>query len=351
MNDSLSSLPGTSGNSDQNGSTLPIRGIDGASPGSRHEIADLIKRLRQAARKLPADQSDQDDLKLLGQAIRELRRAFSVFAPYRNQRKVTIFGSARTPRDAATYDQAEKLGRAIVEHGWLAVTGAATGIMEAGHRGAGRDRSMGLNIMLPFEQESNEIIRGDAKLVTMKYFFTRKLMFVKECDAVVCLPGGFGTLDEAFEVLTLLQTGKRELMPLVFLDAPGGKFWKDWLGYIRENLLEGGMISPEDLHLFHLSDSVEDTVKEIIGFYRVFHSMAYIHGRLVLRLKQRLPETRLMALENAFGDILVDGGFRQETHVAGEAFTREHEGLTRLVLHFNRRSLGRLRMLIDAINA
>ena len=169
---------------------------------------------------------------------------------------------------------------------------------------------MGLNIMLPFEQEANEVIRGDGKLVTMKYFFTRKLMFVKECDAVVCLPGGFGTLDEAFEVLTLLQTGKRELMPLVFLDAPGGRFWQDWLAYIRTNLLDGGMISPEDLSLFRVTDSVEETVAEILGFYRVFHSMEYLPNRLVLRLQQPLAEARLNALQQEFGDILADGNFR-----------------------------------------
>ena len=185
----------------------------------------------------------------------------------------------------------------MAQNGWFVVTGAATGIMEAGHRGAGRDRSMGLNIMLPFEQEANEVIRGDGKLVTMKYFFTRKLMFVKECDAVVCLPGGFGTLDEAFEVLTLLQTGKRELVPLVFLDAPGGRFWHDWLAYIRTNLLDGGMISPEDMSLFRVTDSVEDTVADILGFYRVFHSMEYLPNRLVLRLQQPLAEARL----NAYG--------------------------------------------------
>jgi uncharacterized protein (TIGR00730 family) len=234
--------------------------------------------------------------------------------------------------------------------GWFVVTGAATGIMEAGHRGAGRDRSMGLNIMLPFEQEATEVIRGDGKLVTMKYFFTRKLMFVKECDAVVCLPGGFGTLDEAFEVLTLLQTGKRELMPLVFLDAPGGRFWHDWLAYIRTNLLDGGMISPEDMSLFRVTDSVDETVAEILGFYRMFHSMEYLANRLVLRFQQPLAEARLNSLQQEFGDILADGQFRQESVVAGESPRPELAALSRLVFHFNRRSLGRLRQLIDAIN-
>jgi uncharacterized protein (TIGR00730 family) len=318
---------------------------------TRQQITDLIERLRQVAGELPAEHTSEDDLKLLSQALRELRRAFGVFAPYRTQRKVTIFGSARTPRDAPAYEQAVRLGRAMAERGWFVVTGAATGIMEAGHRGAGRERSMGLNILLPFEQESNEIIRGDAKLVTMKYFFTRKLMFVKECDAVVCLPGGFGTMDEAFEVLTLLQTGKRELIPLVFLDAPGGTFWQDWLQSIRNHLLADGMISPEDLDLFRVTDRLEDVVDEIANFYRVFHSMEYIHGRLVLRLRQRLDDAALHALQHQFADLLVDGELRQETDIVGEPPRPEHAGLTRLLLHFNRRSQGRLRKLLDAINA
>jgi len=338
------------GEFENDGAPLPLVGTH-ADGSTQQQIADLIDRLRQVAGELPADLTAEDDLKLLNQALRELRRAFSVFAPYRAQRKVTIFGSARTPRDAPAYEQAEKLGRAMVEQGWFVVTGAATGIMEAGHRGAGRARSMGLNIMLPFEQESNEIIRGDAKLVTMKYFFTRKLMFVKECDAVVCLPGGFGTMDEAFEVLTLLQTGKRELIPLVFLDAPGGTFWRDWLTSIRDNLLAGGMISPEDLDLFRVTDRVDETVEEIANFYRVFQSMEYVHGQLVLRLKQRLDVASLGTLQRQFADLLADGHFRQEESVAGELQRPEHAALTRLVFHFNRRSQGRLRKLIDAINA
>jgi uncharacterized protein (TIGR00730 family) len=238
----------------------------------------------------------------------------------------------------------------MVANGWFVVTGAATGIMEAGHRGAGRDRSMGLNIMLPFEQEANEVIRGDGKLVTMKYFFTRKLMFVKECDAVVCLPGGFGTLDEAFEVLTLLQTGKRELMPVVFLDAPGGTYWIDWLEYIRSNLLAHKMIAPEDLSLFRVTESVEDSVTEILHFYRVFHSMEYVRGELVLRLHEHLPLARMAAIDREFADILADGQFRQEAVVPGETPRPELAHLPRLVFHFNRRSHGRLRQLIDAIN-
>jgi uncharacterized protein (TIGR00730 family) len=317
---------------------------------TRGQIADLIRRLRQVAETLTPDLTAQDDLKILSQTLRELRRAFTVFAPYRSQRKVTIFGSARTLRDAAAYQQAEHLGRAMGELGWFVVTGASTGIMEAGHRGAGRDRSMGLNIMLPFEQDANEVIRGDSKLVTMKYFFTRKLMFVKECDAVVCLPGGFGTLDEAFEVLTLLQTGKRELLPLVFLDAPGGTFWRDWLTYIKDNLLGGGLISPEDLSLFRVTDRVDEAVAEVSGFYRVFHSMEYVNSQLLLRLNKPLPLARLAVLDREFADIRTKGQFIQQGPINGEQNGAGLATHTRLTFHFNRRSLGRLRLLLDAIN-
>ncbi|HEX5472903.1 MAG TPA: TIGR00730 family Rossman fold protein [Lacipirellulaceae bacterium] len=332
----------------------PAFGPDGSD--NRLQIADLVRQMRQLADRLPAEQTPHDDLKILSQTLRELRRAFAVFAPYRSQRKVTIFGSARTPRDAPTYQHAQRLGQLMAQNGWFVVTGAATGIMEAGHRGAGRDRSMGLNIMLPFEQEANEIIRGDSKLVTMKYFFTRKLMFVKECDAVVCLPGGFGTLDEAFEVLTLLQTGKRELMPLVFLDAPGGSYWTDWLAYVRKHLLAGKMIGSEDASLFRVTDSVEETVAEILCFYRVFYKMQYENNRLVLQLCERLNESRLRALQSEFRDILATGEFRQEDQSTNGADDSDHQPnptapiRSRLIFHFNRRSLGRLRQLIDAIN-
>jgi uncharacterized protein (TIGR00730 family) len=332
----------------------PASNSDGSE--SRQQISDLVRRLRQVADRLPVERTPHDDLKILSQTLRELRRAFAVFAPYRSQRKVTIFGSARTPRESPAYAQAVRLGQLMVKNDWYVVTGASTGIMEAGHRGAGRDRSMGLNIMLPFEQESNEVIRGDSKLVTMKYFFTRKLMFVKECDAVVCLPGGFGTLDEAFEVLTLLQTGKRELMPLVFLDAPGGTYWTDWLAYIRQHLLSGKMISPEDLSLFQVTDRVEETVDEILRFYRVFDGMHYENNRLVLRLRERLDEPAIETLQRDFADILADGTFRQENHPTGQTNGHPpdaHSPATsawRLMFHFNRRSHGRLRQLVDSLN-
>jgi uncharacterized protein (TIGR00730 family) len=207
---------------------------------------------------------------------------------------VTVFGSARTRPHEATYEQAVEFGRAMAAHKWLVVTGAASGIMEAGHLGAGRENSMGLNIMLPFEQEANPVIAGDPKLVHMKYFFTRKLMFVKECDAVCLLPGGFGTLDEGLEVLTLLQTGKRDMVPVVFLDAPGGSFWRDYDDFVKRRLLGDGMISPDDLSLYKLTDKVDEAVGEVLQFFRVYHSMRYVRNKLVLRL-QRPPSEELLA--------------------------------------------------------
>ena len=324
---------------------------DDGEESTREELRGLIERLRQASEPLDTRRIAEHDLKLLSRAIRELRRAFTVFEPYRSQRKVTIFGSARTPRDTPEYMQAEALGRKLVEHGWYVVTGAATGIMEAGHRGAGRDHSMGLNIMLPFEQESNEIIRGDAKLVTMKYFFTRKLMFVKECDAVVCLPGGFGTLDEAFEVLTLMQTGKRELMPLVLLDAPGGTYWRDWLSFVKRNLLDRGMISLDDLSLMLVTDDVDATVADVVQFYRVFQSMQYVPEGLMFQLRSVPSAQQLATMNRAFADILTDGKFELHDPPPSEAADTSLASFTRLVFQFNRRNHGRLRKLVDWINA
>jgi hypothetical protein len=243
------------------------------------------------------------------------------------------------------------LGKEMAEREWLVVTGAASGIMEAGHRGAGREHSMGLNIMLPFEQSANEVIRDDPKLVNMKYFFTRKLMFVKECDAVVCLPGGFGTLDEALEVLTLLQTGKRDIVPVVFLDEPGGSYWQDWQQFIVRRLLETAMISPADLSLYKITESVEETVEEITHFYRTFHSMRFVRKQLVIRLQHKLTDAALEAISAEFVDLLAGGRFEQREALKEEADEYRVVTLPRLAFQFNRRNFGRLRELIDAINA
>ncbi len=319
-------------------------------PVNRSRVVDLIDQIKESADKLVSDQTSRGDLKILSRTLRELRYAFKVFTPYRAQRKVTVFGSARTRPDEATYQQAVAFGKAMADEKWLVVTGAASGIMEAGHVGAGRENSMGLNIMLPFEQYANPVIAGDTKLVHMKYFFTRKLMFVKECDAVCLLPGGFGTLDEGLEVLTLLQTGKRDMVPVVFLDAPGGKFWQEFQLFVEKRMLADGMISPDDLSLYKLTDSVEEAVAEILQFFKVYHSMRYVKNKLVLRLKQAPSEALLADINAEFTDILNGGEFKAGPALPEEKDEPDLAEYARLVFRFNRRSLGRLRQLIDALN-
>lgn len=322
-----------------------------SDPKKKRHIGDLVDRIKESADKLAKDGSSRGDLKLLSRAIRELRYGFKVFAPYRHRRKVTIFGSARTPEDAPSYAQAVQFGRAMAENDWLVITGAASGIMEAGHRGAGREHSMGLNIMLPFEQDANPIIVGDHKLVNTKYFFTRKVMFVKECDAVVCLPGGFGTLDEALEVLTLLQTGKRDMVPIVFLDAPGADYWSAFNDFIIDRLLRDGMISPQDLSLYKLTDDCQTAIDEVLNFYSNYHSMRYVRNNLVVRLQQRLDATLVADLNEHFADILNSGEFHQSDALPAEMSEEDIVHLPRLVFSFDRRSHGRLRQLINCVNA
>ncbi|WP_233200193.1 TIGR00730 family Rossman fold protein [Blastopirellula marina] len=314
------------------------------------QINRLLDQIRETAEKLQKDGATRGDLKLLARSLKELRYAFKIFTPFRGTRKVTIFGSARTHREHPNYKAAEQLATTMSQDGWLVITGAGGGIMEAGHRGAGRQNALGLNIMLPFEQRANPIIHGDDKLVNMNYFFTRKLMFVKECDAVVCLPGGFGTMDEAFEVLTLVQTGKRDIFPIVLLDAPGGTYWKKLDDFIRESLYHDAMISKEDFALYRVTDRVEEAVSEIEQFYKVYHSMRYVRKKLVIRLQKPISTPLLEAIRVEFNDILSEGDIELRDALPEED-EPELESLPRLVLMFNRRNLGRLRILIDCLNA
>ncbi|MDA7978407.1 MAG: TIGR00730 family Rossman fold protein [Pirellulales bacterium] len=313
------------------------------------QSTDLIEQIKETADKLAKDQASRGDLKIVSRALRELRYAFKVFSEYRQQRKVSVFGSARTLPEAAAYEQAIRFGRAMARQDWYVVTGAANGIMEAGHRGAGREHSMGVNIMLPFEQDANPVIAGDPKLVHMKYFFTRKLMFVKECDAVCLLPGGFGTLDEGLEVLTLLQTGKRDLCPVVFLDAEGGDFWESFQELV-DNLLKRGMIAEEDLALYIVTDDMQEAVDEILQFYHNYHSMRYVRDKLVLRLQRAPSEEFLEKLNEEFADVLVDGQIESSRALGDERDQPDLMDMPRLVMHFNRRNLGRLRQLVDSLN-
>jgi uncharacterized protein (TIGR00730 family) len=312
--------------------------------------AELIEEIKQTADKLAEDRATRGDLKILSRALKELRYAFKVFAPYRLNRKVTVFGSARTKPENPCYATAEQFGRRMAEEGWMVVTGAGGGIMEAAHRGSGREMAMGLNILLPFEQEANPVIAGDPKLVSLKYFFTRKLMFVKEVHAVVTCPGGFGTLDEAFETLTLVQTGKRDLMPLVMLDEPGGTYWSHFLKYIRDELLDNGLISPGDLSLFKVTDHVEEAVEEVLGFYSVYNSMRFIRDRLILRLHVDPTEELMQRLNDEFSDLCVSGRIEKTTTHRLEADDAHLMHLPRISLAFERKSVGRLRQMIDVIN-
>jgi uncharacterized protein (TIGR00730 family) len=310
----------------------------------------FVQQIHETADKLLRDGASRADVKLLNTALKELRYSFKIFTPFRNVRKVAVFGSARLPESHPAYAVAVDYSRLMAEAGYMVITGAASGIMEAGHVGAGRDKSIGVNILLPFEQQANPIIRGDRKLMNLKYFFTRKLLFVKEADAVALFPGGFGTQDECWEALTLVQTGKSHLFPIVMLDEPGGDYWKRWHAYVVEVLLARKLISPEDLSLYKLCESAEEAVAETLGFYRVYHSMRYVGHNLVLRLQHELSPELLERIRVEFAGILLAGTFEQTTALPAEANETALLHRPRLVFHFDRRQMGRLRQLVDLIN-
>jgi len=324
-----------------------------AGPAAAHPpgVEEFVAQIKETADKLIRDKAGRGDAKLLATALKELRYCFKVFAAYRGRRKVTVFGSARTRPDHPAYRAAEEFGRRMAADGWMVLTGAGNGIMEAGHVGAGRDNSFGLNILLPFEQSANPVVHGDPKLMTLRYFFTRKLLFIKESDAVVLFPGGFGTHDEAYEALTLVQTGKSHIFPVVMVDEPGGNYWKLWQQFVEEALLNRGYISPADRHLFRVTDSVEEAVREVTRFYRVYHSMRYVKGHLVLRLRRPLSDRLMGEIRWSFADILTGGTFEQTDALPEEANEPNLASLPRLKFRFDRHAIGRLRQLIDVINA
>jgi uncharacterized protein (TIGR00730 family) len=302
------------------------------------------------ADRLAKDGTSLGDVKIATGALKEMRRAFKLFAPYRNIRKVSTFGSARTRTGDPVFELAQRFARRITDCGYMIITGAGPGIMEACQRGAGRDRSFGINIRLPFEQSANVIIHGDPKLMYFRYFFTRKLFFIKEADAIVLFPGGFGTHDEGFEVLTLLQTGKTRPVPLVLLDRPRGTFWKTWQRYVEDHILRRGMVSADDLALYKVTDNVNAAVNEIVGFYRVYHSCRYVGDRLVIRLTRPLPDDFVHALTLEFRDIIADGVLEQRGAFAAERTEADILHLPRLAFRFDRVHCGRLRQLIDRLN-
>jgi|SoiMethySBSTD1v2_1073268.scaffolds.fasta_scaffold391660_2 uncharacterized protein (TIGR00730 family) len=310
--------------------------------------AELVRELVVTAVKLMQERVARGDLKLVNSALKEIRHALRVFAPFERIRKVSIFGSARTPPDDPAWKQAHEFAERVARAGWMVITGAGDGIMGAAQGGAGREKSFGVNIRLPWEQAANETIAGDKKLIRFRYFFTRKLFFMKEAHAVALFPGGFGTHDEGFEALTLIQTGKSEIVPIVFIDEPGGTYWSDWNRYVETHLRARGLISASDLSLYKVTDDVGIAVRELERFYSNYDSSRYVRDVLVIRVRRAPDRKELDALNADFKGLLVDG--RIELGRALPEENGEAAELPRLLMRFHRRDFGRLRQLIDRIN-
>jgi len=310
----------------------------------------LIRDMIITALKMKLEENATLDLKIAMMALKEMRYAFKVFKDYQRFKKVTVFGSARTEESAPEYGLARDFAGAMTQHGYMVITGAGGGIMQAANEGAGKEKSFGLNIRLPFEQRANRFILDDKKLIIFKYFFTRKLMFVKEADAFALFPGGYGTLNEAIEILTLIQTGKSTPLPIVMMDVPGGTFWKSFVEYVKTSLMDNKYISPPDLNYFYVTDSVESACAHILHFYRNYHSMRVVGRFMAIRLKTRPDEEFLKRLNRDFGDILKEGEFHIRGPFEEELSDTDIVELPRLAFMFDGRSFGRLRSLIDAIN-
>lgn len=311
---------------------------------------DLIRRLIVTALDMDVAEVERLDLKIASQSLVEMLNGYQVFSQDPHRAKVTIFGSARTKPDHPDYQLAVDFGRAIAESGWMIISGAGPGIMQAGIEGAGIDNSYGVNIVLPFEQRAVDIIDGDSKLATFKYFFTRKLFFVKEADAFALFPGGFGTLDEGFELLTLIQTGKSYPAPIVLLDHPGSTYWDGWKRFVAEELEGGGMVSPHDKSLYLHTHDPAEAAQYICHFYSSFHSLRYVGKRLVVRLRHELPDSAYPVLNDEFGDIVVSGAIAPAEATKSEIKDDDAPDLPRLAFQFDNRSFARLTSLIHRIN-
>lgn len=312
---------------------------------------DLIADIIENALKLSVDVMHRGDVRIIQTAMRELRYTFRLFAPYAETRKVSVFGSARTQSHKAEYQQALAFAKKMAEAGFMVITGAGSGIMQAGHEGAGPDRSFGANIRLPWEQTPNPVIAKDKKLITFKYFFTRKLAFIRHSDAIVLFPGGFGTLDEGYEALTLMQTGKSQLVPLVLIDRPGGTYWKTWDIHVRDHLLRNELISHDDLHLYMVTDDVEEAVRWISRFYRNYHSSRFVKDLFVIRLKNAPTPSAIQGLNEDFADIIAGERIKIVEATPEEREDEDYVDLPRIAFGFDRRHYGRLRQLIDVLNS
>jgi len=308
----------------------------------------MICELVQTSLKLAPGGHDSGQLKLLNRAMKEMRYAYRVFNRYRATKKISIFGSARTPETDPDYHAAREFSAAMAKHGWMVITGAGDGIMKAGHEGPKREASFGLSIRLPFETTANTVIEGDPKLINFRYFFTRKLMFITHAQAVAVFPGGFGTQDELFEALTLVQTGKSNLFPIVLVEHPGGDYWRHWERYIRGELHDNKFISPEDFSIYHLAKDVEDAVEHVVRFYRMYHSSRYVGDTFVIRMTRSLRDDELDIINREFNVLVKTGRIEQVAALPGET---DHLTLPRLAFHHTKRKYGMLLALVNRLNS
>jgi uncharacterized protein (TIGR00730 family) len=312
---------------------------------------DVLRDILRSAAGLAGDGIDRLDLKITAAALKEMRAAFNMFLPLDGRPKATVFGSARVAEHDPLYRQAADLARRLSQDGWMVITGAGPGIMQAAAEGAGPEAAIGVSIRLPFEEKPSNILGGGDRVVAMKYFFTRKLMLIKESSAFICLPGGFGTQDETLELLTLLQTGKSNPAPVILLDIPGGTYWQHWARYVADELEAKGLVAPQDRELYLVTDDVTAAAEEITRFWRSYHSLRWVGDRLVIRLREAPTEEQVRQLDAQFSDLLLDGHIELSEPLAPEVSDRDHLELARLVMRYDPRRAGRLRALIDALNA
>jgi hypothetical protein len=310
----------------------------------------MVQEMITTAIRLVRDNAERGEMKLVNAALKEFAYSFRVFKKWQSYRKISIFGSARTTPEEPVYEYTRRFAEAMAEQNWMVITGAGPGVMAAGHEGAGAEKSFGASIRLPLESEPNIFIQGNTKLINYKYFFTRKVTFLKESDAFALLPGGFGTLDEAYELLTLMQTGKSDLHPVVLLEDKGSTYWGEWLRFTKEQLLGRDLISPNDLHLVYHATSIKEAVAEVTRFYANYQSQRYVDGLLVLRLRRLPAADKIGELEHAFADVLGPKGMAAAEPSPVEIEDEDELGCERLAVDFNQSSFGRLRRLLDELN-
>lgn len=326
-------------------------GINQLAKGScSTETECLLREILTTTVKLGKESRDMGDLKLVNNALKELRYSFKIFSPYRNIKKVIIFGSARSGKNSAEYKMAEEFAKKLTDKGFMVVTGGGPGVMEAGNKGAAAGKEFALNIRLPYEQKPNPYIDEKDKIINFKYFFTRKLIFVKETDVTACFPGGFGTNDEGFEMLTLVQTGKSRPRPIVLMEPEGSTYWTEWMRFVKNQLLKNGFIDKDDLNLFCIVRTADEAIAYIEDFYRVYHSIRYVAGLTVLRLNRAISDKTLEDINKKFKDILTDGEICVSPPTKKEIEGGEYPDLPRLIMNFNHRNHGRLYEMIRIIN-